>query len=130
MRATASGATPRSRAGASVPAAVTSSSEAGTRQRVIHARLTPGIVQGAPRERKGGRLAGSAAPPPPDSPARGPGTVCAPGATRDAASRTVVACARPDAAVTIAEYTCPMHPEVVRPEPGACPLCGMALEPG
>src|SRR5438552_9731366 len=27
------------------------------------------------------------------------------------------------------EYTCPMHPEVVRPEPGACPLCGMALEP-
>ena len=28
-----------------------------------------------------------------------------------------------------AEYTCPMHPEVVRPGPGACPLCGMALEP-
>src|SRR5207247_5569004 len=27
------------------------------------------------------------------------------------------------------EYTCPMHPEVVRSEPGACPLCGMALEP-
>lgn len=26
-------------------------------------------------------------------------------------------------------YTCPMHPEVVRAEPGACPLCGMALEP-
>jgi P-type Cu+ transporter len=26
-------------------------------------------------------------------------------------------------------YTCPMHPEVVRPEPGACPKCGMALEP-
>jgi Cu+-exporting ATPase len=28
-----------------------------------------------------------------------------------------------------AEYTCPMHPEIVRPGPGACPLCGMALEP-
>ncbi|HEX3409062.1 MAG TPA: heavy metal translocating P-type ATPase [Candidatus Binataceae bacterium] len=26
-------------------------------------------------------------------------------------------------------YTCPMHPEVIRPGPGACPLCGMALEP-
>ncbi len=26
-------------------------------------------------------------------------------------------------------YTCPMHPEVVRDEPDACPLCGMALEP-
>ncbi len=27
------------------------------------------------------------------------------------------------------EYTCPMHPEVVRNEPGSCPKCGMALEP-
>ena len=27
------------------------------------------------------------------------------------------------------EYTCPMHPEIVRNEPGACPICGMALEP-
>jgi Cu+-exporting ATPase len=27
------------------------------------------------------------------------------------------------------EYTCPMHPEIVRPQPGACPICGMALEP-
>ncbi len=26
-------------------------------------------------------------------------------------------------------YTCPMHPEIVRSEPGACPVCGMALEP-
>ena len=26
-------------------------------------------------------------------------------------------------------YTCPMHPEIVREEPGACPICGMALEP-
>ncbi|GMQ91787.1 MAG: heavy metal translocating P-type ATPase [Gammaproteobacteria bacterium] len=27
-----------------------------------------------------------------------------------------------------AEYTCPMHPEVVQDHPGACPKCGMALE--
>src|SRR5687767_15854533 len=27
------------------------------------------------------------------------------------------------------EYTCPMHPEIVRDRPGACPICGMALEP-
>jgi P-type Cu+ transporter len=27
------------------------------------------------------------------------------------------------------DYTCPMHPEVVRSEPGTCPRCGMALEP-
>ncbi len=27
------------------------------------------------------------------------------------------------------QYTCPMHPEVVRDKPGSCPLCGMALEP-
>ena len=26
------------------------------------------------------------------------------------------------------EYTCPMHPEIVRDEPGSCPICGMALE--
>ncbi len=26
-------------------------------------------------------------------------------------------------------YTCPMHPEVRRNGPGACPKCGMALEP-
>ncbi len=32
-------------------------------------------------------------------------------------------------AVHGAEYTCPMHPEVVRSAPGACPICGMALEP-
>src|SRR5262245_58547566 len=27
------------------------------------------------------------------------------------------------------EYICPMDPEVVSTEPGACPICGMALEP-
>jgi Cu+-exporting ATPase len=27
------------------------------------------------------------------------------------------------------EYTCPMHPEIVKDGPGSCPICGMALEP-
>ena len=27
------------------------------------------------------------------------------------------------------EYTCPMHPQIVRNAPGICPICGMALEP-
>jgi P-type Cu+ transporter len=27
------------------------------------------------------------------------------------------------------EYTCPMHPEIVRDGPDSCPICGMALEP-
>jgi Cu+-exporting ATPase len=26
-------------------------------------------------------------------------------------------------------YTCPMHPEIRRDQPGSCPICGMALEP-
>ena len=35
----------------------------------------------------------------------------------------------PESAPISAEYTCPMHPEIVRSKPGACPICGMALEP-
>jgi len=30
---------------------------------------------------------------------------------------------------TQARYTCPMHPQIVQLGPGACPICGMALEP-
>jgi Cu+-exporting ATPase len=38
--------------------------------------------------------------------------------------------ARPEPrAMAGATYTCPMHPEVVQDHPGACPKCGMALEP-
>ena len=33
------------------------------------------------------------------------------------------------AATAAGEYTCPMHPEIRRPGPGNCPICGMALEP-
>jgi Cu+-exporting ATPase len=35
----------------------------------------------------------------------------------------------PAAPAGVSEWTCPMHPEVVRSAPGACPICGMALEP-
>ena len=42
------------------------------------------------------------------------------------AARASAHAAQPAAATT---YTCPMHPEVVRDGPGACPICGMALEP-
>ncbi len=27
------------------------------------------------------------------------------------------------------KWVCPMHPQIVRDAPGACPICGMALEP-
>jgi Cu+-exporting ATPase len=27
------------------------------------------------------------------------------------------------------KWTCPMHPQIIRDEPGSCPICGMALEP-
>jgi P-type Cu+ transporter len=33
------------------------------------------------------------------------------------------------AALANVQYTCPMHPEIIRDSPGACPICGMALEP-
>ena len=45
-----------------------------------------------------------------------------------AASSAHVAAAAPRAGGA-AGYTCPMHPQIVRDRPGACPICGMALEP-
>lgn len=27
------------------------------------------------------------------------------------------------------QYTCPMHPEIIRDQSGSCPICGMSLEP-
>jgi Cu+-exporting ATPase len=33
------------------------------------------------------------------------------------------------AAAVGTQWTCPMHPEIVRDGPGSCPICGMALEP-
>lgn len=36
---------------------------------------------------------------------------------------------RPGTDAKPGQWTCPMHPEVIRDEPGSCPKCGMALEP-
>jgi P-type Cu+ transporter len=36
---------------------------------------------------------------------------------------------QPEAVPEGTVYTCPMHPEVRQVGPGACPICGMALEP-
>jgi Cu+-exporting ATPase len=30
---------------------------------------------------------------------------------------------------SIGQWTCPMHPEIIRSSPGSYPICGMALEP-
>jgi Cu+-exporting ATPase len=35
----------------------------------------------------------------------------------------------PEPVVEGATYTCPMHPDIRQVGPGACPICGMALEP-
>jgi Cu+-exporting ATPase len=35
----------------------------------------------------------------------------------------------PVVAKTRTQYTCPMHPQIIRDAPGSCPICGMALEP-
>jgi Cu+-exporting ATPase len=35
----------------------------------------------------------------------------------------------PETPLLQTEYTCPMHPEIARSDPGICPICGMALEP-
>ncbi|MDD3722972.1 MAG: heavy metal translocating P-type ATPase [Lutibacter sp.] len=32
-------------------------------------------------------------------------------------------------AIQATQYTCPMHPEIIRDEPGSCPICGMDLVP-
>jgi P-type Cu+ transporter len=48
----------------------------------------------------------------------------------DPAHYLVPACsvAPPPLAAPGAKWTCPMHPEILADAPGACPICGMALE--
>jgi P-type Cu+ transporter len=36
---------------------------------------------------------------------------------------------QPSSKKSAQQYTCPMHPEIIRNEPGACPICGMDLVP-
>ena len=50
-------------------------------------------------------------------------------ASRPVRTPTASSVPQPSAAAASVEYTCPMHPEVVTRAPGACPICGMALEP-
>lgn len=40
-----------------------------------------------------------------------------------------IAMTRPAGPSGAAQFTCPMHPEIVSDRPGSCPKCGMALEP-
>src|SRR5690606_19025626 len=35
----------------------------------------------------------------------------------------------PELSPVASQYTCPMHPEIIRDKPGSCPLCGMDLVP-
>ena len=37
--------------------------------------------------------------------------------------------AQHDHAVAAQQYTCPMHPQVIKDQPGQCPICGMDLVP-
>lgn len=37
--------------------------------------------------------------------------------------------ARASAHTGATQWTCPMHPQIIRDAPGSCPICGMALEP-
>ncbi|MFC3100784.1 heavy metal translocating P-type ATPase [Altererythrobacter lauratis] len=50
-----------------------------------------------------------------------------PAASDPAVTHPAMAALPQAAAGTI--WTCPMHPEIRRDEPGTCPICGMALEP-
>lgn len=36
---------------------------------------------------------------------------------------------QPKLSVSEAQYTCPMHPEIIKDAPGNCPICGMDLVP-
>ncbi len=49
----------------------------------------------------------------------------APGATTPGSSEVKSSSKTPVGTI----WTCPMHPEIRQTDPGACPICGMALEP-
>jgi Cu+-exporting ATPase len=54
------------------------------------------------------------------------GAAAAPAPSPLIAAPAVIQKAPPGSAAPV--YTCPMHPQIVRPGPGSCPICGMALE--
>jgi Cu+-exporting ATPase len=45
------------------------------------------------------------------------------------APREATAAPAPPGTGAATVYTCPMHPQIRKPQPGNCPVCGMALEP-
>ena len=51
------------------------------------------------------------------------------GGAAEGRAADLAAKARPPAAPAGTIYTCPMHPQIRQVGPGACPICGMALEP-
>jgi Cu+-exporting ATPase len=55
--------------------------------------------------------------------------VAAPGSFLGGRRPMLVMPSMPEKGSDPVSYTCPMHPEIVRPGPGACPICGMDLEP-
>ena len=59
------------------------------------------------------------------------GSCCGGSGSKPAAASSAAAvkpcCAKAD--IGELGWTCPMHPQVTRSEPGACPICGMPLEP-
>src|SRR6187551_1922097 len=67
---------------------------------------------------------------PPAEPAQMPSLVSL-GRPRSSPAAVAPAPTRPSATAPAAAgtWTCPMHPQIVRDGPGACPICGMALEP-
>ncbi|MGE3404304.1 MAG: heavy metal translocating P-type ATPase [Vicinamibacterales bacterium] len=68
-------------------------------------------------------------------PAAGTGSCCSSHAHHAAPAHTAHETHAPAGAAAAAPapagalWTCPMHPEVQQDGPGACPICGMALEP-
>jgi Cu+-exporting ATPase len=44
-------------------------------------------------------------------------------------ARYLTRAAAPVPVTAAGQWTCPMHPQIVRSAPGSCPICGMALEP-
>ena len=46
-----------------------------------------------------------------------------------AKGHAIAPAAPPAVRAETALYTCPMHPQIRQPNPGSCPICGMALEP-
>jgi P-type Cu+ transporter len=57
------------------------------------------------------------------------GMVSIPSALRHTAPGVSPTSKAPKPTANDVRYTCPMHPEIVQLGPGACPICGMALEP-